>query len=249
MAICAMLAFGLVGCGSVYQQRAAEFEATQPVSAWGRKPPEFHRQAEIASIKGALFDPYTADIREGSLARYVLPESFSSPVPVAVWGSQILVNAKNRFGAYVGFKTHYFFYRDGALFATQDGDGIRRWAGQASSGEGLQSAASDLRRQLGQPAVVHPQAVTSQGSAPTAAIEPAPPAASTAQKTSNGTQRAVGQESYQVARMAEVKACNPNPDPVLVTKTGASLEFYTVACAAGGAIAVNCEWGSCRVMK
>lgn len=140
----------VAGCGSVYKQRAAEFEATQPESAWGRKPPDGHRQIEIASIKARLFDPYSADIREGSLQRYVLPESFTSPVPVPVWGSEVIVNAKNRYGAYTGFKSWVFFYRDGSLFVVQNDDGVKTWVGQASSGEGVQRGAADLRRQLGQ---------------------------------------------------------------------------------------------------
>ena len=61
-------------------------------------------------------------------------------------------------------------------------------------------------------------------------------------------QRAIGQESYRVARMAEVKACNANPDPVLTEKMGASLEAYSIACTNGPAIKVRCEFGACRVV-
>lgn len=61
--------------------------------------------------------------------------------------------------------------------------------------------------------------------------------------------RAIGQESYQVARMPEVKACNAKADPVLTDKMGASLETYRVACTNGTAITVRCEWGACRVTR
>lgn len=61
--------------------------------------------------------------------------------------------------------------------------------------------------------------------------------------------RAVGQESYQVARMPEVKACHPNPEPVLVSKSGAARETYAVACSSGSTITVSCEWGACRVAR
>ncbi len=87
--------------------------------------------------------------------------------------------------------------------------------------------------------------------APTAVVPaatPAQPAAPPSQRPA-GAQRPIGQESYQVARMPEVKACNANPEPVLIAKTGSSLETYAVACTAGSGIVVNCEWGSCRVAK
>ena len=80
------------------------------------------------------------------------------------------------------------------------------------------------------------------------AATPAQPAAPPSQRPA-GAQRPIGQESYQVARMPEVKACNANPDPVLIAKTGSSLETYAVACTAGSGIVVNCEWGSCRVAR
>lgn len=75
----------------------------------------------------------------------------------------------------------------------------------------------------------------------------APPPAPTPRRTEGPRQ--VGQESYQVARMAEVKACNANPDPVLISKSGSALETYAIACTAGSAIVVNCEWGVCRVAR
>ena len=72
-------------------------------------------------------------------------------MPAPVWGSQILVNAKNRYGAYTGTKDWVFLYRDGKLFAVQDSERITTWVGQeGSSGHGLQRAANDLRRQMGQ---------------------------------------------------------------------------------------------------
>lgn len=84
---------------------------------------------------------------------------------------------------------------------------------------------------------------------PTPQAQPQPQAQQRPPAAPAAAPRVVGQESHQVARMPEVKACNANADPVLVNKSGSALESYTVACSAGGSITVHCEWGACRLAK
>lgn len=58
----------------------------------------------------------------------------------------------------------------------------------------------------------------------------------------------VGQESYQVERMAEVKACSAAPRATLTGK-GPGFELYSVPCANGDSLSVRCEFGACRVLR
>ena len=81
------------------------------------------------------------------------------------------------------------------------------------------------------------------GSAPPAAAQPAPPTPAAPKRMVAG-----GQESYQVERMPEVKACNADPRALLTAK-GPGFEAYSIACSNGDALAVRCEFGSCRVLR
>lgn len=58
----------------------------------------------------------------------------------------------------------------------------------------------------------------------------------------------IGQESHQIERMPEAKACNAIPRAVLAAK-GPGFETYTVACSNGDSLAVRCEMGACRVLR
>lgn len=60
--------------------------------------------------------------------------------------------------------------------------------------------------------------------------------------------RVIGQESYQVERMPEVKACSGAPRADLIGK-GPGFETYAVACANGDLLTVRCEMGACRVLR
>jgi hypothetical protein len=59
---------------------------------------------------------------------------------------------------------------------------------------------------------------------------------------------AVGQEEHQVRQLARGMQCNQSPVPLMIAKAPA-MEAYTVACENGDAIAVRCEFGSCRALK
>lgn len=60
--------------------------------------------------------------------------------------------------------------------------------------------------------------------------------------------KASGQYSYQVERLSDAKACNPNAAAVLSGK-GPGVETYTVACTNGDVLTVRCEVSSCRVLR
>lgn len=122
------LAFmALAGCGIQHRQAAQEFARTQPPEAWGAKPPEGHRSDETAFIKSQLKDPESARFNEVALQRVVISASKTDPAVVPVWESGILVNARNSFGGYSGFRLWSFYYRNGTLFAVETEDAGRRY--------------------------------------------------------------------------------------------------------------------------
>jgi hypothetical protein len=96
---------------------------------------------------------------------------------------------------------------------------------------------------------VAPPAATPQQAAPMVLSAPAPPlVAVLAPAPGVSTKVELGRESYQVERMDEAKACNPQPIAKLTGK-GPGVETYAVACASGDVLAVRCEFGNCRVLK
>lgn len=58
----------------------------------------------------------------------------------------------------------------------------------------------------------------------------------------------VGESSYQVERMPEVRACAAQPRVVLAGK-GPGNEVYSVACANGNLMMIRCEFRTCRVLR
>ena len=54
--------------------------------------------------------------------------------------------------------------------------------------------------------------------------------------------------SLEAMHVPEVRACNPSPQ-VTLTDIGPGFESYTAACTNGDALAVRCEFGTCRVLK
>ena len=93
------------------------------------------------------------------------------------------------------------------------------------------------------------------GPPPTSVSNVVPPASGNGQPVGRPTApvagspiRTDGQDSYQVERMPEVKACAPAPRAELAAK-GAGFETYKVPCQNGDALIVRCELGKCRVLK
>ena len=91
-------------------------------------------------------------------------------------------------------------------------------------------------------APVSPAQVPQPSSAPPTASPAAAPSV-----TNTGSAR-VGQDSHNVERMPEVKACSSSPRADLSSK-GPGVETYMVRCNSGDVLVVRCEMGSCRVLK
>ena len=83
-----------------------------------RPPTAEERQAVLAQIRVTLFDPYS--VRDATISNVLAPSSVitASKNAKAVC---VRLNAKNRFGAYVGLTyTMYKFSAEGALLAADD---------------------------------------------------------------------------------------------------------------------------------
>ena len=60
----------------------------------------------------------------------------------------------------------------------------------------------------------------------------------------------VGQYSYIVERMSEVRACNETPMAMaLIEAKGPGVEMYTLECTDGGSMRVRCEFSNCAVVR
>lgn len=64
---------------------------------------------------------------------------------------------------------------------------------------------------------------------------------------SNGS-APVGEDSYNVQRLAKQQACHDSPTANLVAK-GPGFESYSVACTNGTVLMYRCEYGNCRALQ
>lgn len=108
-----VIALGLLsGCGTAYKQNAAELIARSSVSDWGTPPPSDHEQKTKAFFENVLKDPYSAQYKFAAPIRAAIPQSGMSTNPVLVWGVDVAINAKNSYGAYVGFKEYQVAWKN-----------------------------------------------------------------------------------------------------------------------------------------
>ena len=100
-----------------------------------------------------------------------------------------------------------------------------------------------------QPLSVESQVVPAPTAAHTAvpAAVSRPPAAQLRPVVAKGT-TASGQDSFTARRLAQSLQCNADPSPVMLEK-GPGSETYSVACSSGDALAIRCDFGTCRPMK
>lgn len=89
-----------------------------------------------------------------------------------------------------------------------------------------------------------PAAAPGPAAPPAAPLAPAPTAAATpaARGLPSGT------SSYEAERLPESRACAETARATLVAK-GPGFETYAIACRNGDALAIRCEFGSCRVLR
>lgn len=95
----------VVGC-------ATSTPPADPLLLGPSPPAEFDPEPRIrAAMERVLKDPFSAQYRRlaGPVPGQALSESFR---PMKGWAYCYMINAKNSFGAYTGFKPAYFVVRD-----------------------------------------------------------------------------------------------------------------------------------------
>ena len=68
------------------------------------------------------------------------------------------------------------------------------------------------------------------------------------QATAQPVQAKMGVFTYYVTQVADAENCNPQR-PVTLTATGPGFETYSVLCPRGDTLAVQCDFGNCRLLK
>lgn len=86
-------------------------------------PPENYEQTIRSHLNEVLFDPYS--IKELSFnepLKKVLDKPLFAGLKTGqiIWGVSVSYNAKNRYGAYTGKKTHIYFFRGNDIIHTLD---------------------------------------------------------------------------------------------------------------------------------
>ena len=76
--------------------------------------PMNYQQIVESALKANLFDPYSAVISVRSPERRYFKTPFSSEAKFG-WGNYATMNAKNRYGAYVGEKKYIYLIKDGRV--------------------------------------------------------------------------------------------------------------------------------------
>lgn len=111
-----MLLFALlvlaVGCVKPLPQ--AEIDSAD----YGPFPMNYQQIVEN-SLKANLFDPYSAVISVRSPERRYFKAPFSSEAKFG-WGNYVTMNAKNRYGAYVGERKYIYLIKDGRLIELRE---------------------------------------------------------------------------------------------------------------------------------
>lgn len=110
-----------------YKNNAQKMLAELPASAWGAQPQDIDAQQKSA-LSIILKDPDSAKISQQDIIRTVISSSGTSTTPIPVWASRVLVNARNGYGGYVGFKTYIFYFYNGQIIALdKEGELLRHY--------------------------------------------------------------------------------------------------------------------------
>lgn len=115
-----MLIFTMSGCVTSQPTSAPRPSDAQILSADYGPNPTNHEAIIKAYLEDALYDPYSArysfEPPVRSYNRAITPEQ-----PIYGWVVCGKINAKNRYGAYVGNERFYFLIRDGQVLEFYDG--------------------------------------------------------------------------------------------------------------------------------
>lgn len=114
-----IMIFLLVGCTSSYKEYQANLATLLETTAdlefeYGPKPMVDKDILEL-SIKSLLKDPDSAKFIWGDLYKCDFPSKKSAVLPRLGWCVEVSYNAKNSFGAYVGYKSYRYRYYEGDL--------------------------------------------------------------------------------------------------------------------------------------
>lgn len=118
-------------------------------------------------------------------------------------------------------------------------------------GSAITTAAAPLPTTAAVSVIAAPVQATTAPSPSTPAVLPTQslPATQISQPAAKtGEPLPTGQDSYNVERMSDVRACNSAPRAVPNSR-GPGFENYTVTCSNGDVLIVRCEMGNCRVLK
>lgn len=114
IAIAIAVSMLISGCGHVQTQKAAEWMAKTPASAWGAPPSDFSSAKVL--IQSFMIDPESTRFKFGRPYRNWFETTGGQFEPH--WYVEVLVNSKNRFGGYTGDKSMFLAYdRNGKLSA------------------------------------------------------------------------------------------------------------------------------------
>lgn len=98
----------LTSCGLVATKNEEAFMASTPESAWGDTPTGYETPIS-QHIKKTLLDPESARFKFGKPSRTSAPIDYMREKNRPVWIVTVYVNAKNRFGGYVGDKARMYY--------------------------------------------------------------------------------------------------------------------------------------------
>lgn len=113
----------LTSCGVVMTKNDEKFMATTPESAWGDTPTGYEEPI-MNHIRSTLLDPESARFKFGNPYRSSSPIDYLREHSKPIWVVIVLVNAKNRFGGYVGDQRRMYWLEwvDGQLRIGPFGD-------------------------------------------------------------------------------------------------------------------------------
>lgn len=198
-------------------------------------------------LQGTLKDPHSAQVVGVQGPAFItVSGGLLTGAEDYGWGICFKVNAKNSFGAYVGFRDMALLWRNGS---------VRKVFGDLGSNMFDQALAHATCEQIQRSAIhapMHARAAPSPAPAAPAG-EPTDYSLVPSQRndvTKNNARADVssGQEQTSVEQLARMQACTDSPRPVLLGK-GAGFESYSVTCTNGDVLAIRCELGMCRVLR
>lgn len=217
-----LLVLALAGCSTTPPVNSSGVRATELDAG----PPPTNAEAVIRPyLRSLLKDPGSAQIENVKGPAFLtVKSSLLSGSEAYGWGVCFVVNAKNSFGAYVGFRTMTIIWRHGS---------IQKVFGDLGTNMFDQALATSACRQI------------EQNTASLKTLEEAPAPARVAESP---TPVSRGSEWPRAEALAKAESCHTKPVAALAAK-GPGFESYSVPCSNGDTMMVRCEFGNCRALR